>query len=473
MKKIVIPHTYTLLFVLIILMAILTWIIPSGSFTKVDKEVAPGVTQSVIQPGTYQSVEKVVDGTDSRQGVFDVLTAPAKGIQDAAQVIAFLFVLGGAFTIIMKTGAIDSGLARAASKLKGGKEKFIIPAIILIIGIGGSVIGTSEETIPLYLVFIPLMMKFGYDSLTSVMMIYLASQAGYVGSTLNPFSVLVAQGVAGIHGNPQLWFRCIQFVIYIGVTVGFVMLYANKVKKDPRKSLMYHDDLINREGFLTSEDTLGDVQFTTRHKIILAGFGAGIVFMVWGLMKKGFYMDEISAVFLAIGLFSGIVAGMSQKKIAEAFVEGCKDFAYAAIIVGVARAILVVAQNGVIIDTILNGMANNLKGLPTAAVTTGMLLVQNVICFLVPSSSGQAALTMPVMGPLADLLKINKEAAVTAYQAGNGITNFISPTGGVLMAALGIAKISIGKWVKSVIKYVLIIELLAIIFCAISAYLPA
>lgn len=471
--KLKVPHTYVLLFFMIVVMAILTWIIPSGSFKKVDKEVSPGLTKSVIVAGTYQSAPKIAaDGTDVRQGPFDILMAPTKGVQQAAQVIAFIFILGGAFAIITKTGAINSGLV-AATKVLKGKERLIIPTMMLLIGIGGSVIGTSEETLPFYMIFFPLLLSLGYDSITTVMMILVASQIGYVGSTLNPFNVLVAQGLVGIAGNPQLWLRCIEWIVYIAISIAFVMFYAWKVKKDPKKSLMYESDLRNKDYFLLNQGDISKVEFTTRHKIILIGFGVGIAWMVWGLLKKGYYMDEIAAVFLAIGIFSGIVGKLSLDEMGEAFVFGLKDFAYAAIVIGMANAILVVAQNGQITDTILNSMANGMKNVPVAGFTTVMLLVQNVIAFFVPSSSGQAALTMPIMGPLADLLKINKEAIVTTYQAGNGITNIISPTNGILMAALGLGKISLGKWVKTVIKFVIVIEVVAAVFCAISAFIPA
>jgi len=471
-KELKIPHTYALLFFMIVIMAALTWIVPSGTFQKIDKEVAPGLTKSVIVAGTYHEVPKInKDGVDSRQGIFEILTAPTKGIQDAAQVVAFVFILGGAFAIITKTGAIDAGLAATAKSLRG-KEKLVIPVIMIIIGIGGSLIGTSEETIPFYMVFIPLMISFGYDSLTAILMIYLSSQIGYVGSTLNPFNVLVAQGIAGIHGNPQLWFRCIQWVVYITVAIAFVMIRASKIKKNPQASLSYADDLQNRDHFFSSKSGLEDIEFTSRHKIILLGFAAGIAWMVWGLLVKAYYMDEIAAVFFAIGVFAGIVGQLKINDMAEAFVFGCKDFVYAAIIIGIARSILIVAENGMIIDTLLNALANSLKGIPTAGFTTVMLFAQNIIAFFVPSSSGQAALTMPLMAPLGDLLKINKEAIVTTYQAANGITNIISPTSGVLMAALGIARISFSQWLKTVIKFVLVIELIAIVFCIISAMLP-
>jgi uncharacterized ion transporter superfamily protein YfcC len=470
LKKIKVPHTYVLLFLLVVVMAILTWFIPSGSFKTVEKEVSPGLTKNVIISGTYQTTSKVTeDGTDIRQGIFDVLKAPAEGVQAAAQVVAFIFILGGAFAIITKTGAISSGLASVANIVKG-KESLIIPVMMLVISVGGSVIGTSEETLPFYMLFYPLLISFGYDSITTVMMILLSSQIGYTGSTLNPFNVLVAQGLVGIQGNPQLWLRCIEYVVYIAIAMTFVMLYARKVKKDPKKSLMYESDLRNKEYFISSQNDVDNIKFTARHKIILIGLGAGIVWMVWGLLKKGYYMDEIAAIFLAVGIFAGIVGKLSLNDMGEAFVFGLKDFAYAAIVIGMANAILVIAQNGQIIDTILNYLANGLKSVPVAGFTTVMLLVQNVIAFFVPSSSGQAALTMPIMGPLAELLKINKEAIVTTYQAGNGITNIISPTNGILMAALGLGRISLGKWVKSVIKLVIIIELAAMVFCAISAF---
>ncbi|AWB44536.1 putative basic amino acid antiporter YfcC [Paenibacillus sp. CAA11] len=461
------PHSYTLIFVIIIVMAALTWIVPSGEFTR-EHTTIDGTDREVIVPGTYHTVPKIEDGADKRQGIGAILSAPMEGVMNAVDVVAFVLVVGGAFGIILNTGAIDRGLVSLARKLKD-RGIWVIPLSMIIFSLGGSTFGMSEEIIPLYTIFISLMFALGFDSMTAILILFLGTQIGYVGSTTNPFSVLIAQGVAGIQGNPQLWLRFIEWLVFTGVSIGFTMWYAHRVKRNPEKSLVFKNDLINRPVFLTEDDGQ-EIHFSVRDKLILSGFVVTLGLIVWGILAKGWYMTEIGAVFLALGLFAGIISKMNQKEMAENFVKGCAEFVYAAVIIGLARGILVIAENGMIIDTILNSLSSLLKGLPSYAFTTIMLLVHNVITFFVPSSSGEAALTMPVLAPLGDLVQVNREAIVTSYQFGNGLTNLISPTGGVLLAGLAIARINFGQWLKVIMKIFPLLWVIAAVFAAISAY---
>lgn len=461
------PHSYTLIFFIIIVVAALTWIVPSGQFERQEVTV-DGQVKTAIVPGTFHTVSKVSGDTDLRQGLTAIASAPMKGIINAADVVAFVLVVGGAFGIILQTGSIDRALAALAGKLKN-RGILLIPIAMVIFSLGGSTFGMSEEIIPLYAIFIPLMFALGFDSMTAILILFLGTQIGYVGSTVNPFSVLIAQGVAGVQGNPQLWLRFIEWVVFTAISIGFTMWYARRVKKNPEKSAVYANDLINREQFVKESDGAA-VVFTLRDKWIIGGFIATLGLIVWGILSKGWYMTEIGALFFAFGIFSGLITGMKQKELAENFVKGCGEFIYAAVIIGLARGILVVAEDGMIIDTILNGLANLLEGLPSYLFTTIMLLVHNIITFLVPSSSGEAALTMPVLAPLGDLVGINREAVVTAYQFGNGLTNLISPTGGVLLAGLAIARINFGQWLKVIFKVFPILWIVAAVFAAISAF---
>lgn len=465
--KFALPHSYSLIFIIIMFVAVLTWILPSGQFERQEVTVGDSV-RSVIVPGTYQHVDKVTEAGDLRQGLASILRAPMSGIINAADVIAFVLIVGGAFGIILQSGAIDRGLVALSGRLKN-KGIFVIPIAMIVFSLGGSTFGMSEETIPLYTIFISLMFVLKFDSITAILILFLGTQIGYVGSTLNPFSVLIAQGVSGIQGNPQLWLRVIEYIVFTGISIGFTMWYAARVKKNPEKSVVYKNDLANRSLFVR-EETGENVRFTGRDKLILLGFVAALGLIVWGILSKGWYMTEIGAVFLALGLYAGVVAKMNQKELAENFVKGCSEFVYAAVIIGLARGILVVAENGMIIDTILNALASVLKGLPEYAFTTIMLLAHNIITFFVPSSSGEASLTMPVMAPLSHLMGVHEEAAVTAYQFGNGLTNIISPTNGVLLAGLAIARISFGQWLKLMLKLFPILWVVAAVFAAISAY---
>ncbi|EDX9482948.1 TPA: putative basic amino acid antiporter YfcC [Salmonella enterica] len=460
------PHCYALIFFIIVAVALLTWWIPSGSFNYHTVTLPGGETKTVVIPGSYHLLEKVSANGDLRQGVAAVLAAPMEGVIKAVDVVAFVLIVGGAFGIILRTGAIERGLLALAGRL-AGKGLLVIPLSMTLFSLGGATFGMSEEVIPLYAIFISLMFALGYDSMTAILILFLGTQIGYVGAMTNPFSVLIAQGVAGIQGNPQLWLRAIAWLVFTLIAIGYTMWYAHRVKRYPHKSPVYENDRQTRAQFLSLQRAA--VRFTLADRLIILAFVLALAVISWGLITRGWYMVEIGAVFLALGLFSGIVGRMSVSGMADSFVEGCKEFVYAAVVIGLARGILVVAENGRIIDTMLYGLSEMLNGLPQYAFTTLMLLGHNVITFFVPSSSGEAALTMPVLAPLGDLVGINKEAMVMAYQFGNGLTNLISPTGGVLLAGLSIARIGFGQWLKAIAPLFPLLWIMSAVFAAISA----
>lgn len=468
-RKFQVPHTYTIILLLMIVVAVMTWIIPSGSFatTEVDG-------REVTVAGTYETVDKTyVDEetgkeVDLRQGVNAVLEAPIEGIMAAAEVVAFVFIVGGAFQIIAATGAIDAGMRRVVRRFKT-KDILVIPIAMLLFALGGSTFGMAEETLPFFAIFLPIMIAMGFDSLTAFMIVFIGAKAGYIASTVNPFSVLIAQGVIGITGNPQLWLRAIMFVVIVGLSIGWVVLYARKVRKHPELSLTYHDDKRKRQEMGAVDD---DAPFTTAQKWILVVFLAGMALIVWGLVTQGWYMGELSAVFLAMGLIAGIVARFSQQKIAQEFVAGLKDFAFSAIVIGLARGVLVIADNGMIIDTILNAMATGLADVAPAVYTTILYVVENLLTILVPSSSSLAALTMPIFGPLTELVGLNPEGAVTALCLAEPMMTIIAPTSAILVAGLAVCKISLEQWWKTCWKWWLLMSVVCIGFTAVSAMLP-
>lgn len=438
-KKFVFPHSYTLIFLLIIIAALLTWFIPSGQFKTIVENIN-GMEKTTVVPGTYHQIDKSGYG----QGISAILEAPAAGVINAVEVVAFVLIVGGAFGIILKTGAVDRGLFTLAQSL-GDKGILVIPLSMILFSLGGSTFGMSEEVIPLFAVFVSLMFSLGFDSMTAILILFLGTQAGYIGSTINPFNVLIAQGVADVHGNPLLVYRVICWAVITLISIIFTMHYAKKVKANPEASIVYKNDQKVKHKFQNFEI---DQPFSTSDKWIIGGFIFGLMIMIWGIISQGWYMVEISALFVGLGLYAGIVARFNQKQIAEAFVEGCADFAYAAVIIGLARGVLVILENGMIIDTILNCLANLLGGLPKFMFSAILLFAQIIVTFFVPSSSGAAALTMPVMAPLADLVHINRDVVVLSNQFGNGLMNLISPTGGVLLAGLAIAEINFSKWLK-------------------------
>lgn len=466
-KQFKVPHVYAIIFALMVIFAVLTWIVPSGSYQRQEVN-----GREVTVAGTYEQSEKTYideetgDEVDLRQGVFGVLQAPTRGIQEAIEVVAFILIVGGSFQVITKTGAITSGMGRVVRRFKN-KDILIIPIAMVLFALGGTSFGMAEETLPFFAIFMPIMMAMGFDSMTAFMVVFVGARTGYIASTINPFNVLIAQGILGIQGNPQLWLRMIAWVVLTAVAITWVVLYARRVKKNPESSITFEDDIAKKVEFAADESAL-DAEFTGRQKGVLAVFIAGMCLIIWGLVTQGWYMNEISAVFLAMGLLAGVIAGFSQDVIAQEFVAGIADFAFSAIVVGLARGILVIASDGMIIDTILNALATGLGGIPAVLFTTLLYAVENLLAILVPSSSGLAALTAPIFGPLTELMGLNPEAAVWALSMGSATMSLICPTSAILVAGLGVCKIKLGQWWKTVWKFFLVVSLINIVFVAIS-----
>ncbi len=466
-KQFKVPHVYAIIFALMVIFAVLTWIVPSGSYRRQEVN-----GREVTVAGTYEQSEKTYideetgDEVDLRQGVFDVLQAPTRGIQEAIEVVAFILIVGGSFQVITKTGAITSGMGRVVRRFKN-KDILIIPIAMVLFALGGTSFGMAEETLPFFAIFMPIMMAMGFDSMTAFMVVFVGARTGYIASTINPFNVLIAQGILGIQGNPQLWLRMIAWVVLTAVAITWVVLYARRVKKNPESSITFEDDIAKKVEFAADESAL-DAEFAGRQKGVLAVFIAGMCLIIWGLVTQGWYMNEISAVFLAMGLLAGVIAGFSQDVIAQEFVAGIADFAFSAIVVGLARGILVIASDGMIIDTILNALATGLGGIPAVLFTTLLYAVENLLAILVPSSSGLAALTAPIFGPLTELMGLNPEAAVWALSMGSATMSLICPTSAILVAGLGVCKIKLGQWWKTVWKFFLVVSLINIVFVAIS-----
>ncbi|AEB06817.1 C4-dicarboxylate anaerobic carrier [Coriobacterium glomerans PW2] len=469
------PHVYTIAFLLIVFFAALTWVVPSGQFDRKMISTAAG-EREVAVAGTYHEVDKLEtdassgETVDYRQGVPAILQAPTKGIQAAADVVAFVLLIGGSFAVIAKTNALNAGMSRVVKKLKN-RDVLIVPIMMTLFSICGTTFGMSEEALPFYAVFIPVMMGLGYDSMTAFIICFLAPNIGYAASTIDPFNVLISQGIIGIEGNPQLWLRFIAWLVMTGAGIAWAMRYAHRVKAAPATSITYEDDKDKRVEFAVSDSSI-EQEFTLRQKLVVIEFVMGMGVIVWGLVTQGWYMDQISMVFTGMGLFAGVLGGLDQETIADEFVKGISDFAYAACIIGIARGILVVAESGLIIDTILNSLAGVLSGAPAAVYTTFMYIVLGLLSFLVPSSSGLAALTMPVMGPLTELVGLNPESAVTALQFANQTINTISPVAGMTVAGLAVCRISFAQWWKTIWKFFLFMVATGIVLTAVSGVLP-
>lgn len=434
MKKFKFPHTYVIIFGAIILMAICTYIVPSGVYEMVE-DAATGTM--LVDPNSYHTIKQ------TPVGFFDVFLTIPKGMIKTADIIFFIFIVGGAFGIIQGTGAIEAGIGNMVEKLKG-KEKLLIPVIITVFSLGGATIGMFEETIIFVPIGIVLARALGYDAITGVAMVYLGAMAGFNAGFLNPFTVGVAQEIAGLPIFSGIWLRLINFVLFTGTTILYTCKYAEKIKRDPKLSLVAELEMENKQSI--NLNTLPEL--TKKHGLVILVVVLGFIMLAFGVIIYDWYIIELAAIFFAIGILSGLVGGSSVNKVADDFIDGAQSLTYAALIVGFARGILLVMEDGHIIDTFVHGLAGMVSNLPSTIAALAMYFVQIVINTFIPSGSGQAAATMPIMVPLSDIVGITRQTAVLAFEFGNGFTNSVIPTSAALMAVLSIAEIPFQKWIK-------------------------
>ncbi len=454
------PDTALIVFAIIVFAAVLTWIIPAGTYERSEMEVQGVGKREVVVPGTYQRIEVEQKGVAASllHSAGMVLKAPILGFTDpdVVQVIAFVFLVGGAFSILQKTGAVDAGLRRLvqASRRSKSLSVLMIPLFMTLFSLGGAVFGMAEEMVPFVLIFVPLALALGYDSVTGAAIPIVGSMTGFAAAFFNPFTVGVAQGIAGVPLFSGAGFRMVLWLIVTAIGIAFVMWHAHRVRKEPDKSPTFETDETRRNEGLHLNDE--DTTFTGRQKTVLAIFFAGLAILVWGVLPpdqggQGWYIVEISALFIGIGLLMGIVGGLGGNGTATAFSEGVRQLAVTGVIIGLARGILIVLQDGQVIDTVLYAMATMLEGTSSATAAMVMFAGQTFINFFVPSGSGQAALTMPLMAPLSDLVGVSRQTAVLAFQMGDGFTNMIIPTNPVIMGALALGGISWTKWARWVL----------------------
>lgn len=459
LRKLSVPHTYTLIFVLIIITGISTWLIPSGVY---DREVVDG--RDVVISGTYHEAEA------NPQGFVEIFRSPIDGFVDAAEIIGFVLLVGGAFGIINKTGAIEASIGVAVRKLKN-KDYLLIPICMVIFGLAGSVAGMAEELIPFYMIFVPLMCSLGYDTLTGISVVFIGSELGFMASTTNPFTVGVAQALTQIAPGSGVGYRTIIFIVLMASGIFFVMQHAKKVKARPESSLVYDYDKVNKESFTIDFDNIQAI--TPRRLIVLLMFVVGMGLIVFGVLKLGWYVSDIAMVFTAVGIIGGIVGGLKQNEICESFLNGMIDVISAAFVLGLARAIVIIAQNGNIIDTILYYSAEFLDGMPHVIYINLVMVFEGIMSILIPSGSGLAALTMPILGPLSDLQDVSVQMTITAFHLGKGIVSVATPTSGILITALAVAKIPYSKWFRYIMPLVGIITVITVIMLTIGLLIGA
>lgn len=451
------PTAYTILFLLIVLVAALTWIIPAGQYDRVMNEE---VGREVAVPGTYQIVDP------NPQGFMDILLAPTAGFYDpdsyaanAIDVALFILFLGGFLGVMNATGAIDTGIRSAMRQLKG-HEIWMIPILMTLFAIGGTTYGMAEETLAFYAILIPVMMAAGYDAVTGVAIILVGAGIGVLGSTINPFATVIAANAADIPFTDGI---VVRFILLIGgllICTAYVMRYAMRVKADPSRSVVAKQWDAHRQLFLSKQSEGVDESTLNKTQIVaLLIFTATFVVMIWGVSSQGWWMARMGALFFGSAIVIGIIARLGEKKLTGSFVDGARDLLGVALVVGLARGIVVIMEQGMIADTILHSAENSLGGLPELAFINLMFWIEVGMSFFVPSSSGLAVLSMPILAPLADFANVSRDLVVTAFQSANGLVNLINPTFAVVIGGLTIARVSYDRWIAFIWPLLLILTI--------------
>ncbi|SFB12269.1 Uncharacterized membrane protein YfcC, ion transporter superfamily [Lentibacillus halodurans] len=447
------PHPFVILFAVIILLAVSTYFIPAGEYERTTNEDG----QTIVVDGSYHSVES------NPAGFMEIFQAVHQGMVEGAAIIFFIFIVGGAFGIFRATNTIEAALGSISSKVMG-KEIYLIPVVMLFFGVAGASFGMFEETLPFILIMVPVAMKLGFDSMVGTAMVLVGVSAGFTAAFTNPFTIGVAQGIADVPLFSGIVPRIAFWAVFMAVSITYVMLYARKIKADPSKSVVYEEDQkqnIDSDGM--DQHKLSKQQGATLGILMLT-----LVILAYGVVQHGWFITEIAALFMMMGLAIGLMNKMKINEMAEKFVKGCEELVVGALVVGFAYGALVILQNSSTIDTILYGITEVVSGLPGQLAAIGMYGMQSLLNFIVTSGSGQAALSMPIMTPLADLLDVSRQTAVLAYQMGDGISNIITPTSGLLLAGLAMARISWVKWFKWAWPLILIQYALGAIFITVA-----
>jgi uncharacterized ion transporter superfamily protein YfcC len=515
-KKFQIPHTYVIVFFIVIIAGILTWIIPGGAYDH-ETKIVNGIERTVVKSSSFHYVENTPQTWQIFSAIFD-------GFVDKADIIIFILLIGGAFWIMNQTKAIDVGIysflrfTRRLEKYKMlrflGIDNIVIVMLMLLFSIFGAVFGMSEETIAFTIIFVPLAIKMGYDSIIGLGMCFIGAGLGFAGAMLNPFTIGIAQGLSDLPLFSGIEYRFFTWIVINLVGISYMLFYAKKIKKNPKASPVYEDDEYWRK-YSESNEVISNtsapkaawIVFTTLSVVMvifsglypqtLLSIGASsatipvipilsaafilsgiltlrksiyffilnlllftIFFLIAGVMGYGWYIMEIATLFFVMGLASGLAFNYTLNEITKHFLDGVRDILSAGLIVGLAGGIIIILKNGQVIDTILNSVSDSMKGFGDYATLSIMYVIQTGINLIMPSGSAKAALTMPIMSQFSDLIGLSRQATVMAYQLGDGFTNMITPTSGVLMGVLGIARIPYDKWFRWVWPFMLILILL-------------
>ncbi len=459
-KKRWFPESMVLIFGIIVVAQLLTYIVPAGVYDRVP---VPGGHRTMVDPDSFHYVtgEKA-----PRLSPWHILLAIPRGLTAAEEIIFLVFLVGGVIAILRKTGAIDAGLHKAVVKA-GNKEWILIASCLLLFGLGSFTIGMGEEYLPLIPILVTMCLAMKLDSIVAMGMVWVPYGIGWATAGMNPFGVLIAQDIAGVGAMSGLAFRWLLFFVCLAVGFQHVFAYARRIQADP--SCSFVSDVDYSTGFEMPED----VRLTGRRIAILVLFAAGILLFLWGAKTRDWYILELNAIFLGIGLLAALIARLSANDTSRTFIRGAGEMTAAALLIGFARTIQIVLDDGLIKDTVIHGIAIPLQSAGPEVAALGMLAVQTICNFFIPSGSGQAFVTMPIMSPLATLTGVPQQVAVLAYQFGDGFTNMVVPTSALVMGTLALGKIPYSRWVRFVVPLLVKLFLVAIVALLFAVRFPS
>ncbi len=476
------PHTFVIIFGVVVLAVLVTHLVPAGRFetSTVTFEDSQGAerTREVLDPDSFEvtgSAGVGLFGTGDETGLFNyafdgLVSGDRMGA--AVGVVAFLLVVGGAFGVVLRTRAIETGILASLHRTAGA-EKAVIPTMFILFSLGGAVFGMGEEAIAFAMVIVPVLVALGYDSIVGVLVTFGATQIGFATSWMNPFSVGIAQGIAGVPMMSGAAFRVVMWVGFTALGLAYTWLYARRIKENPESSAAWETDAFFRDDL--QQARAREVRFGLGHALVLLTVLLAIVWVVWGVTFRAYYIPEIANQFFVMGVAAGVIGaafrldGMGVNDIATSFLKGARDLLGAALVVGMAKGIVLVLGGDdpttpTVLNTLLHGAGQVIAGLPPALSAWLMYLFQTILNFFVVSGSGQAALTMPLMAPLADIAGVSRQVAVLTFQLGDGFANIIGPTSGALIGTLGVARIDWAVWAR------MILPLMAILFAGASVF---
>jgi uncharacterized ion transporter superfamily protein YfcC len=469
--RIRIPHVFVLLTGVILFCSLLTYIIPSGFYER-EKQTVGSIERTVVIPGSYKHIEKHISLNSILLGdkvkdkatpvsFIGFLSAIPLGMESASSIIFLIFIIGGVFGILQKTGTINAVIQALVNRYSNSGPILTI-VIMITLGLGGSTIGMGEELIPLVPIFLLVSNKFGYDRIYGLSMIYLSSSVGFAAATTNPFTVQIAQGIAQVQIGSGILFRMVFFVVCISTTLLYVLRYGRKIRLHPEKSLLYNMPL-DLESIYQQKERLN-----RKHLMIVLSSALIFVLMIYFIQTKGWWLAEMSGGFILIGIIAVFLSGLSIHEANKSFIKGMEEMVVPALVVGFAKGIQVVLEDGQIMDSIIYYISGTISHLPKVMAAEGMFIFQSILNFFIPSGSGQAAVTMPLMAPISDVLGLSRQTAVLAFTSGDGFSNTIIPTSGILMAMLSLAHIPYEKWLRFMLPLFLQLMLISALFIAIA-----